>query len=341
MGNDMSEVVTAPAGNGCGESSVEALSRAMRACRYPKADIVALSKRLREGELPPLPGPDDVAALKVEKNALALVFIPEVMTLAEELVALHPGCLFGLADGSLEPVAATAIRQVLGPDRLAARICCQVHASARNLFQYLAGAYMAAVAEAASRDPGMARVATLLHRYQDALSGYHAHTAVAATHFTPAGHLMAGVNTALFFILRALSAVVVLGERALRRPVSRGELAQAMAGITPLLLTIARCHLELLLELEGPLGKGGDLYLLELDDAAYAGALAAMFEVTAAADGLRLEVAPRIVAGLPTLGGDKPRTGCPALYAAASDNVNAIVALIRMTENCFAELWFA
>ena len=43
---------------------------------------------------------------------------------------------------------------------------------------------------------------------------------------------------------------------------------------------------------------------------------------------------------LPRLAGDKPRTGCPALYASTFDNVNAIVALVRLTGRCFADLLF-
>lgn len=329
---------------GCPHNSIDMLNRHMRACVYPKADIIVLAKRLQDCETAaPMPAAlDDVAGLKVEKNALALVFIPAVMSLTEEFVAAHPGVFFNMLLGQVGTVDLARVRAVIDPRNPQAAICGQVYASLRAAFQHIARAYVQAAQAAAEGGDEHARwlVDTLLTRYARALADYHTHTSVSATHFTPSGHILAGVNTALFFILRALSAVMVLGEDALGRPVTRDDLAAAMRNTTPLLLTIARCHLELLLELEEPLGTGTDLFLTRMDAAGYAAALGRMFVVVNSPEGLRLEVAEDVLAGLPVLSGSKPRTGCPALYASTLDNVNVIVALIRMTESAFADLLF-
>lgn len=328
----------------CPHSSVAMLNRAMRECSFPKADITVLAKQLqdRAAPVPPLAAESDAAGLKVEKNALALVFIPAVMSLVEDFIALHPGKVFNLLLGQLGMVDMADARAGVNPRNPQASICAHVYQSLRSLFEYMSASYVAEVVAAAEAgDPQMAWVEeALLRRYARALDAYHGHThaAVSTEHFNPAGHIMAGINTALFFILRALSAVTVLGEEVLGRPLNRDDLAAAMTNTGPLLLTIARCHLELLLELEGPLGKGDDLFLAKLDQTAYRDALARMFVVVREGDGLRLEVAEPILAALPQLSGDKPRTGCPALYASTFDNVNAIVALVRLTERTFAEL---
>lgn len=328
----------------CPHSSVEMLNRATRACAFPKADITVLAKRLQDRSvpMPPVPAGDDAAGLKVEKNALALVFIPAVMSLVEDFVALHPGKVFNLLLGQLGMVDMADARAGVNPRNPQASLCAHAYQSLRSIFEHMSSSYVAEVVAAAEAgDPQMAWVEqALLRRYAGVLGAYHGHTAVSSQHFTPSGHIMAGINTALFFILRALSAVVVLGEETLGRPVTRDDLSTAMRNTAPLLLTIARCHLELLLELEGPLGKGDDLFLSKLGTGAYRDALARMFVVVEGADGLRLEVAEDILAGLPQLAGDKPRTGCPALYASTFDNVNAIVALVRLTETTFAELMF-
>lgn len=328
----------------CPHSSVEMLKRANHACTFPKADIAGLARRLqdRDTPAPPAAAEHDAAALKVEKNALALVFIPAVMSLTEEFVALHPGKVFNLLLGQLGIVAMADARAGVDPRNPQASLCAHAYQSLRSVFEYMANGYVHQVlAQAAAGDAQMAWVeGALLRRYARALGAYHGHTAVSTQHFTPAGHILAGVNTALFFILRALSAFMTLGETALGRPLTRTDLSAAIANATPLLLTIAGCHLELLLELEGPLGKGDDLFLCKLDPAAYAEALARMFVVSEGRGGLRLEVSENILAGLPQLAGDKPRTGCPALYASTFDNENAIVALVRLTERTFAELAF-
>ncbi|MCR6629810.1 MAG: hypothetical protein NVV74_07020 [Magnetospirillum sp.] len=325
--------------------SIAALNRHTRACAFAKADITVLAKRLQEmgRPAPAAADPHDAAALKVEKNALALVFIPAVMTVAEDLAALHPDSLFTLLLGQLGMIPAAEVRAATDRRNPQAFICGQVYASLRNLFEHVATAYVAlAVRSADQGDAEMEWVVeNLLRRYQQALSGYHAHTAVASTHFTPAGHILAGINTALFFILRALSALTVLGGERLGRPLTRDDLAQGMGNSTPLLLTIARCHLEQLLALEGPLGKHADLFMARLDQPDYRDALAAMFVVELGGNGLRLEIQPGVLAGLPVMSSPKPRTGCPALYAATMDNVNAIVALARLTEQAFANLALA
>lgn len=322
--------------------SIEALNLYTRSCRYPKADITPLAKQLQDGTAPPPPQAGDAAGLKVEKNALALVFIPAVMSVTEEFIAAHPGKTFSMLLGQLGMSPVEDTRASIDPRNPQGSICAHAYGSLYAVFQHIATAYVIAVVDAAGKgDAQMAwTVEHLLSRYQRALSDYRGHTEYTERHFTPHGHIMAGINTALFFILRALSAIMVLGERRLGRPLTRDELAVAVRNTQPLLLTIARCHLEQLLELEGPLGKGDDLFMTALDAAAYAERLAAMFAVAEDSDGLRLEIHPDVLAGLPVMTGDKPRTGCPALYAATFDGVNAIVALIRLTERAFADLCF-
>lgn len=307
--------------------SIDALSRLMRACVFPKADITRMARQLREGAAPPPPSEAaDVSGLKVEKNALALLYIPGVMDHAQAFLDQYPDQLVILAGDQMNLVDMTQLSAVLRPRNPHAELCGYLYSSMRNAMQY---AVASALAEVATDDP-------LLDRYRRALGLYHGHTSEAATHFHPGGHLMAGVNTALFFILRGLAALTVLGGRVLGRPVTADELAAGMEQAAPLLLTIARCHLDLLLALEGPLGKGDDLFLAALPTAEYHDSLAAMFTVTAGADGLRLEIAPAVLAQLTPLSGEKPRTGCPALYASTADNVNAIVALVRLTTRAYA-----
>lgn len=303
--------------------SIDALSRLMRACTFPKADITRLARQLREGTAPPPAEIGDAAGLKVEKNALALVFIPGALDCARDLLEQFPGKLVtesGVVDMAELP-------GVLGGGNPHGEMCGYVYVSMRNALQR---AVRQALAVVPPGDP-------LLERYGRALNLYHGHTAEAATHFNPGGHLMAGVNTALFFMLRALAALTVLGGRVLGRPVTATELDAGMERAAPLLLTIARCHLDLLLALEGPLGKGEDLFLAKLPAAAYADALAAMFTVTADDTGLRLEVAQAVLDQVGPMSGEKPRTGCPALYASTGDNVNAIVALARLTTRAYVQ----
>lgn len=332
-----------PNAKACPHSSVEVLNRYARSCAYPKADISALARRLRDGSAPPPADAADAAALKVEKNALALVFIPAMMSVTEELIAAHPGVMFNMLMGRLGTIGLGEVRAAIDPRNPQGSICAHAYASLFAVFQHIATAYVIAVVDAArDGDEQMAwTVDNLLVRYQRALSDYHGHTEFSAQHFTPHGHIMAGINTALFFILRALSGIMVLGEAEFGRPLVRDELATAVRNTQPLLLTIARCHLEQLLELEGPLGKQDDLFMTRLDAAAYAERLTAMFTLAEGPDGLRLEIDAGVLAGLPVMSGDKPRTGCPALYATTFDNLNAIVALVRLTERTFADLCFA
>lgn len=303
--------------------SIDALSRLMRACSFPKADITRLARQLREGSAPPPAEIGDAAGLKLEKNALALVFIPGALDCAQDLLDRFPGKL--VTETGVVDMAELAA--VLAGGNPHGEMCGYVYVSMRNALQRAVRQALAAVPPG---DP-------LLERYGRALGLYHGHTAEAATHFHPGGHLMAGVNTALFFMLRALAALTILGAGALGRPVAAAELEAGMERAAPLLLTIARCHLDLLLALEGPLGKGDDLFLAKVPAARYADTLAAMFTVTADADGLRLEIARTVLDQMRPLSGEKPRTGCPALYASTGDNVNAIVALARLTTRAYVQ----
>lgn len=324
----------------CPIRSIEALNTAIQKADYPKADISALSKHLLDGENFPPAAADDAAGLKVEKNALAVVFIRPVATIAEEFIAAHPGRMFNILLGEIGSMSVEEARRLVAPANPYPAICVLVTQSLSAVFEHLTLGYVLALADAAKRgeEGSTWTYDTLMVRYQRALAEYHAHTTEKSTHFTPNGHIMAGINTALFFILRAMSAICVLGEKRLGRPITRDELALGIASTTPLLLTIARCHLDLLLELEGPLGKHGtDPALLRLGAADYASRLESMFILT---DHLGVDFAPGVLESLPPLSGTKPRTGCPALFAATLSEppVNAIVSLIRLCEQAFVEL---
>ncbi|HLN25888.1 MAG TPA: hypothetical protein VK558_18110 [Patescibacteria group bacterium] len=326
------------------ENSVEFLREHTRGCTFERADIASFSKRLLAGDAPPPPSPDDAAGLKVEKNALATLFIPNMFALAEELLDTQPGSLFALNGDQLKVVAPDAARFVIDPNNPQGSLCRMVERSMKAVFQHVAPLYIAALRQTAADGDAQAAwaVEALLNRYDAALGNYHGHTKIAeAAFFTPVNHLMAGINTALFFILRALSAITVLGERRLGRPITAEELWAAVGETVPLLLTIARCHLEQLLELEPLMGKGGDLYMTQLDASAYAAALETMFTL-APGPLLRLEFSPQVRAALPRhLTSDKPRTGCPALFAATGDTENAIVTLVRLVGRCYAGLLFS
>ncbi|MBX9635027.1 MAG: hypothetical protein K2X44_08605, partial [Magnetospirillum sp.] len=199
------------------------LNRHTRSCSFPKADITVLAKRLLDGSAPPPADADDAAALKVEKNALALVFIPAIMTMTEEFLAAHPGVAFNVLLGQVGTVPLEDVRAGIDPRNPQASICEHVYQSLQAVFKHISTAYMLALVDAAHEgDPQMVwTVENLLNRYGRALTAYHPHTSSTAQHFTPHGHVMAGINTALFFILRALSAIMVLGETKLGRKVER------------------------------------------------------------------------------------------------------------------------
>ena len=324
-------------------TSVEALNRNIRMCTFPKADITILAKRLLNvaGRPPNAADPADPSALKVEKNALALVFIPAVTKIVEEFGALHPRVFFNLLFGELGMIELEAVRASVDPHNPQPAICNIVHQSLGALFQHMADGYVLVMADAAANDAEIAwTVKNLLERYRRVVLEYHAHTQESARHFTPQGHIMAGINTALFIILRVLSAIAVLGEARLRRPLTRDEVASAMRNTLPLLMTIARSHLDQLLALEVPLAKQADLYFSRLNAPDYAARIGTMFE-WADDDELRLELAKEIRDNLPILSNAKPRTGCPALYASVSENVNAIATLARMAEQAFTALYCA
>ena len=322
--------------------SAEALIGHMRACGFRRVDIIPMAKRLQDRDAqPPLPDPQDQGALKVEKNALALVFIPAIVIVVSDFMAAHPGKAFNVLLGQLGTIPLEEVRDGLPTASRHASVCHETNGSLGSLFSYLARAYVLAVADAAANGDQQMEwtVEHLLNRYGEALSHYHTHTKVSRQHFNPAGHVIAGINTALFFILRMLSAICVLGERAQGRPVTRDELSACVKRTIPLLLIIARCHLEQLLLLEEPSRLNKDAgFMADMSDADYAEKLAAMFLVTRDAEGLRLEIHPTILGGIPVIGSPLPQTGCPALYAAVPGHANAIVAMIRLTERCFADI---
>jgi hypothetical protein len=309
------------------ENSIEFLKEHTSGCRFARADIAGLAKRLSSGDVPPAPANDDAAGLKVEKNAHAILFIPSIFALAEKVLAPRPGQVFFLHEGGLQSSPARPVREALDPGMTQAGLCQLVFRSLSNVFDYVSQVHVQR-----SRDPSGANP-PLLQRYAGVLTDYHGHTKETID-FTPTLHFMAGIHTALFFILRALSAITVLGERRLGRPVTGAELAAAVKLNAPLLMAIARCHLTQLLALEPLLGKGEDRFFTALDKEAYGDALAGMF--TLAGDGWRLELSPAVRAALPReLESDRPRTSCPALFTATTGTENAIVTLIRLVEDAF------
>lgn len=310
------------------ESSIEFLRDHTKGCRFARADIAGLAKRLSTGETLPTPANDDAAALKVEKNALAILFIPSIFALAEEVLAPRPGMVFFLHEGGLQSSPARPVREALDPGMTQAGLCQLVFRSLSNVFDFVAHLHVEGLRRTAA-----ATSMPLLARYEGALNDYHNHTKETLD-FTPTLHFMAGIHTALFFILRALSAITVLGERRLGRPITNAELSAAVRTNAPLLLAIARCHLTQLLALEPLLGKCEDKFLTQLDKEAYADALAGMFAL--AGDGWRLELSPAVRAALPrALESDRPRTSCPALFTATGGTENAIVTLVRLVEDAF------
>jgi hypothetical protein len=317
-----------PAVDAAVENSVEFLRDHTKGCRFARADIAGLAKRLSAGESLPMPANDDAAGLKVEKNALAIIFIPAIFALAEQVLAPRPGMVFFLHDGRLQSSEARPVREALDPGMTQAGLCQLVFRSLSNVFDFVSTFYVEGLKRTAA-ETGV----PLLERYEGALNDYHTHTKETLD-FTPTLHFMAGIHTALFFILRALSAISTLGERRLGRPVTETELSAAVKLNAPLLLAIARCHLSQLLALEPLLGKCEDKFLTRLDKEAYADQLAAMF--TLAADGWRLELSPAVRDALPrALESDRPRTSCPALFTATGGTENAIVTLVRLVETAF------
>lgn len=285
--------------------------------------------------------PDDSAALKVEKNALAILYIPAIFALAEEILTAHPRMVFCADASGLQVIDGKTARAALDPGMTQGGLCQLLYRSMSNVFHHVAGYHLAMVRRTAINGSESARMMeALLVRYETALSHYQRHTPSAALDFTPTVHLMAGIHTALFFILRALSALTVLGARRLNREITREELSTAVKASAPLLLAIARGHLEQLLALEELLGKGADLFMTALDGPAYDAAIEAMFTL-APGEVLQLELSEAVRAALPHhLTSEKPRTSCPALFAVTRGTENAIHSLIRMVEGAFAEMAF-
>ena len=83
------------------ENSVDFLTEQGQNSSFARADIAKLAKRLAAGEPTPVADPDDSAALKVEKNALAILYIPALFALAEEILAgvLKKGTIVARKDG--------------------------------------------------------------------------------------------------------------------------------------------------------------------------------------------------------------------------------------------------
>ena len=236
------------------ETSIEFLREHGESCRFARADIGGMAKRLSGGE-PTLVAPaDDPAALKVEKNALAILFIPAIFALAEEIITPHPGMVFYVDATGLQMIDGKDARRALDPGNMQGRLCDMIYRSMSAVFERVAQFHVAELRQAAIAGGESARLTeAMLTRYETALGHYHGHTKV-AMEFTPVVHLMAGIHTALFFILRALSAITVLGARRFNRAITRDELSASLKASTPLLLAIARGHLEQLLELEVLLG---------------------------------------------------------------------------------------
>ncbi len=309
--------------------SVQFLREHTQGCPFVRADIKGLAKRVRSGEQMPAAATTDAGALKIQKNALAILFIPAVLERMDAALAAHPGVLFVDHGNQLLTVPAAEIGPHLAPRRRQSMLCHVVYESLSSLFRHVVQQELEQVAAGIGADR--------LDRYSTALTAYHGCTREVIA-FTPAVHLTAGIHTALFLILRTLSGLTVLGEDRLGRPPTAAELSAGMRASTPLLLAIARCHLEQLLELEPLLGKGDNLFMTGLDGEFYAEALRSMFQL-APGPTLSLELSPMVRTVLPTgLVSDKPRTCCPALFASVHGEENAIVTLIRLVERSFCDL---
>jgi len=322
------------------ETSIEFLKEQTERCDFASADIAGIAKRLAAGETSPVAAANDPAALKVEKNALAILFIPAIFALAEEILTPNPRMVFYIDPSGIQMMDCDVARVALDPSKTQAGLCQLIYRSMSAVFDRVAQYHLTKLRQDAIEGSPSARMTeALLIRYEAALTNYQGHTK-ATVAFTPTVHLMAGIHTALFFILRALSAITVLGARRLDRPITPAELSAAVKLSTPLLLTIARGHLEELLELEVLLGKGSNLFMTGVDSAAYDATIEAMFTL-APGDGLRLELSDAVRAALPwQLASEKPRTRCPALFSVTRDTENAIASLIRLVERQFASLAF-
>lgn len=331
---DLDDVEDGPdrGGRRAGDSqSVAFLRRHTQGCPFVRADINGRAKRLLAGTPVPNAAADDPAALKIEKNALAILFIPAALARMDASLAAHPGALFFHDGDRLGAIPAFEVTPHLDPQRRPARVCQVVYRSLSNLFLHLVQQQLDEITAAGGG------AAARLDRYATALGAFHRHTQEAIA-FTPAVHLTAGIHTALFLILRTMSGLAVLGQDRLGRPPTAAELSAGMRASTPMLLAIARCHLEQLMELEPLLGKGDDPFMTGLHGEVYTAALMAMFQLAPGA-ALRLELSPDVQSALPeALTSDKPRTCCPALFAAVDDGENAIVALIRMVERSYLDL---
>lgn len=320
------------------ENSIEFLRAHTDGCRFARADIANRARSLAAGEEVPVPAAEDAAGLKVDKNALAIVFIPTIFGLVEEVLADQPDALFILQDGMLEPIGIAGARAQLDPQGNPGIVCQLVYRSISNVFVSVIDNLVAGVrAGADDGDPEDQKTSLLLDRYEAALNGYHRHTK-AALDFTPTVHVSAGIHTALFFILRVFSAIMVLGAQRLGRQPTPTELSAGIKASTPLLLAIARCHLEQLMALEVLLGKADDLFMTSTSRAHYEAEIARMFRLAGDGTEMRVELSESVMANLPRgLTSDKPRTSCPALFTSTGAG-NAIAALIRMTERAYLGL---
>jgi hypothetical protein len=314
------------------DSAIEFLRLHGEGCRFARGNITGPAKRLANGDLPPVPTRDDVAAIKIEKNAIALMLIPAIFDEALPILDGPADRMFWIDASGLQSIDAATARTALDPGRTPGGLCQLIYRSMSNVFLYAVEKHLADLR--ASGDPA---VNALLARYVKVLNIYHTHTNV-AVEFTPTLHITAGIHTALFFILRTLSAVEVLGRKRFGRALEPWEIEAAAKLNGPLLMAVSRCHLEQMLELEVLLGKGEDQFMTRLDVAGYEAAIERMFQL--APDGsLQLELTEGVMAAMPReLASSKPHTGCPGLFAATDDAENAVATLIRYVARAYAAM---
>lgn len=307
---------------------------------YPQVDLRAYLKTLIEagGEMGEVEGQGGNAAfLKVEKNALAAWFIPRLHEAARELIAAHDGHLFVRGPDSIVPVSIDAIRSVL--PEVQRRRC-----AFEDVFQSLSMLYHREAAQlSADMARGEASPADLAawERYRRVLRLYQDHAQErGALLFTPENHLMAGIRTALYFMLLFLAAIIDRYQAQFEREIAADELGAIARNSDILLMNLARCHLDQLLAIEAILGKHGAKYDLAFYTAEFRSIVARTFILVQGGGGLELQFRPEMFDGIVLEPTERPRTGCPALYASPRNGRHVIPDLAELAFRQFSLMWF-
>ncbi len=304
----------------------------MRRCSFPDVALKPMLAAMAAGTTPPEPDAGDAAALKVDKNVLAAVFVEPLWRVVDAWRARNPGCLAlpeaDPGDGSppgdaVIPIPVDMFLRWIDPERLHGSVSAIIQAGMANVFIDCTHRWALAMEAAAAAGASDAETA-LYRRYRETLHRFQSgHTAVQHLAFTPEGHLMAGVKTAVFFTAAIASAACVLTAG---RP-GLDPVAVARNSV-PLLITAARMHLDQLVSLTDRIGGSeAGAYGLNLTNAEHAALMAELFTLQDTPRGPALALRGAIADALPALANERPRTGCPALHAADAAGTNTILAL--------------